>query len=102
MGVCLVIHGARDGTPEVATSVREIIQEAVWQVADTHWPAAPDVLLVASDLSPDYLADHFDRALARHGLRAAALLLVTRLDRQAARWRGLPPEGEAWLRTGLA
>jgi hypothetical protein len=100
MGVSLVIHGAADGTAATSAAVRDVVRDAVWQVADTHWAIGPDHMMVGSDLSPDYLADHFARALARQGLGGAATLLVTRIDRQA-RWRGLPLDGETWLRSGL-
>lgn len=99
MALCLVIH-----RPEAlgelpagdSPAMRSALADAVWEVAETHWSPAPDVTLVVTDLSPDYLLSHFRRALARRGFGQAGLLVVLRCAEGAA-WEGLPAEAAAWL-----
>jgi len=68
----------------------------VWEVADAHWAVGDDAILVSTDLSPDYLVQHFRRALRRRGFGETGLLLVTSIGPKAA-WAGLTPDAEAWL-----
>jgi hypothetical protein len=98
MTLHLVIHSppAPAGSPEEA-AIRSALQEAVWEIADSHWSPADGSLLVATDLSPAYLVQHFRSGLGRRGCPDPGLLLVVPVTDTAA-WTGLPKDAEAWLK----
>lgn len=98
MGLSLLLHRPDDTDPK---AVRETLRDAVWEVADAHWAISHDAVLISSDLSPEYLVDHFRRAVARRDQRITGMLIVTAIGPRAA-WLGLPPEADAWLREGLS
>ena len=104
MTLWFVIHRPEEGdagTPapsaEAASAMRSAVRDAMWEIADAHWALGQDAALVSTDLSPDYLVEHFRRALARRGFDSPGLLLVATAGPRAA-WCGLPPEADAWLR----
>ena len=101
MTLHLVIHRPDDpaGSPEDA-AVRAALREAVWEVADSHWTAGEEVLLVSTDLSPDYLLSHFRRGLARRGHPSPGLLMVVPMGSNAT-WSGLPEDTAAWMESVL-
>lgn len=101
MTLSLVMFRPEGVAVAIAAEMRTAVRDAVWEVADAHWALGEDAMLVSADLSPDYLVDHFRRALARRGHEVAGLLLVTGVGPRAA-WLGLPREAEAWLREALA
>ena len=103
MTLSLVIHrpepaDAAPAGPDAGglPAMRTALRDAVWEVADAHWALGDDAILVSTDLSPDYLVQHFRRALRRRGFAETGLLLVTAVGPKAA-WAGLTPEAEAWL-----
>jgi hypothetical protein len=103
MTLSLVIHrpepaDAAPAGPEAGgvVAMRAALRDAVWEVADAHWAVGDDAILVSTDLSPDYLVQHFRRALRRRGFGETGLLLVTSIGPKAA-WAGLTPDAEAWL-----
>lgn len=98
MGLSLLLHRPLGAD---AKAEGEALRDAVWEVADAHWAVSDEAVLVSSDLSPEYMIDHFRRALARRGHRISGMLIVTAVGPRAA-WVGLPPEADAWLREGLA
>jgi hypothetical protein len=100
MGLALLIFRP-DGTADVAAELRAAVRDAVWQVADAHWALGEDCTLISCDLSPDYLVDHFRRALSRRGEPWSGPLLVTAVGPRTA-WAGLPADAEGWLRDMLA
>lgn len=100
MTLSLVIHRP-DAGPETAETMRAAVRDAVWEVADAHWTLGTDLIFVSCDLSPDYLLNHFRRALARRNLAAEGTLLVTALGPRTA-WAGLPQDAEEWLRGALS
>ena len=97
MTLHLVIHrpDAASGSAAEA-AIRAALREAVWEVADSHWAPCEEVLLVSTDLSPDYLLAHFTKGLARRGHDAPGMLAVVPVG-SAAAWSGLPPEAESWI-----
>lgn len=95
MSVCLVMHDLAG----VSAAAEKAFFEAIFEIAPDHWQITPGVVLVGTGVSPGYLRDHLQRALAGEGA-APGLLLVTRLSPDAA-WSALPAEGEAWLRDVL-
>jgi hypothetical protein len=100
MPLHLVIHRpvpAEDGDTETA---RAAVRDAVWEVAESHWPAGAEALVAASDLSSGYLLSHFRRALARRGIDDPGLLIVAPMGEGAA-WTGLPAEAQAWMDEAL-
>jgi hypothetical protein len=101
MTLHLVIHrpATADGSEDAAAE-RQALQEAVWEVADSHWAPTEEALVVSCDLSPAYLLSHFQAGLARRGHKQPGLLLVVPMGREVA-WMGLPPDGEAWMREAL-
>ncbi len=99
MSLSLLIHRP-DAPAETAEGMRAALRDAVWEVAEAHWALGGDAILVSSDLSPDYLLNHFRRALGRRGFAEPGLLLVTSIGPRAA-WTGMPTEAEAWLRDAL-
>lgn len=97
MTLHLVIH--RPDAPtgsEAEAAIRAALREAVWEVADSHWTPCDEVLLVSTDLSPDYLLSHFRKGLARRGHPAPGLLAVVKVGEDAA-WHGLPAEAADWI-----
>jgi hypothetical protein len=98
MSLHLVIHRPEEpagSAPEAA--VRAALRDAVWEVADSHWAAGEEAMLVSCDLSSDYLVSHFMGALARGGFAQPGMLIVVPM-RQGSAWAGLPAEAEAWIR----
>jgi hypothetical protein len=98
MTLALVVHHPEPAAdaPEMRTALRD----AVWEVADAHWALGQDAILAACDLSPEYLVDHFRRAMARRGFADPGLLLVVPVTPRSA-WAGLPREAEGWIRETL-
>lgn len=92
MSLHLVIHSPARPDAEAAAA----LADAMWEVAESHWPIGAGVVLLASDLSPDYLLAHLRAALRRRGMSDPGLLLVTPLGEGTAR-TGLPAEAEAWI-----
>jgi hypothetical protein len=105
MTLSIVIHrpeGASDGPADAEVEgMRLAVRDAVWEIADAHWALGNDAILVSTDLSPDYMLSHFQRALARRGYPESGFLLVSSVGPKAA-WSGLPTEAEGWLRDVLA
>jgi hypothetical protein len=105
MTLSIVIHrpeGTSDGPADAEVEgMRLAVRDAVWEIADAHWALGNDAILVSTDLSPDYMLSHFQRALARRGYPESGFLLVSSLGPKAA-WSGLPAEAEGWLRDVLA
>jgi hypothetical protein len=99
MALSLLFHRP-SGTGDAAEEMRTAVRDAVWEVAEAHWVLGEEAVLVSSDLSAEYLRDHFRRALGRRGHAETGLLLVTSVGPQAA-WAGLPQEAEAWLHDAL-
>lgn len=99
MTLSLLIHRP-EGSAEKVEEMRAALRDAVWEVAEAHWALGGDAVLVSSDVSPDYLLDHFRRALGRRGFASAGLLMVVGVGPRAA-WTGLPAEAETWLREAL-
>ena len=101
MTLHLVIHrpDGSAGSPEEA-AVRAALRETVWEVADSHWEASEEALLVSTDLSPDYLLSHFRRGLARRGYPSAGVLLVVPVAPNSA-WSGLPDDAAEWVKSLL-
>jgi hypothetical protein len=99
MSLSLLIHRP-EGSAETVEEARAALRDAVWEVAEAHWSLGGDAVLVSSDLSPDYLLDHFRRALSRRGVPSPGLLMVASVGPRAA-WTGLPPEAATWLREAL-
>lgn len=97
MGLHLILHRP-EGTD--AAAERDALRDAVWEVADTHWAASDEAILLSSDLSPAYLIDHFRSALGRRDLRISGMLIVTAVGPRAA-WAGLGPDADTWLRDAL-
>jgi hypothetical protein len=98
MALHLVIHrppGA-PGSAEAAAT-RAALSDTVWEVADTHWSATDEALVVSTDLSAAYLLEHFRAGLERRGQDDPGLLLITPMAADTA-WSGLRPEAAAWLR----
>jgi len=99
MTLILLIH-----RPEADTAVehdmRAAVRDAIWEVADAHWEVGPDVVLAATDLSPSYLVQHFQRAAARRGYPDPGSLMVVPITPKTA-WIGLPPAAEHWVREVL-
>lgn len=97
MTLHLVVHQAAAAAgSEADKAERAALAETVWEVADSHWAAAPDALLVATDLSPDYLDRHFRAGLARRGFPKPGLLLVVPVTAEAV-LGGLPEEAARWV-----
>lgn len=97
MTLALVLHQPpADAEPEIRAALRD----AVWEVAEAHWALGDESLIIACDLSADYLLSHFSRAMARRGFADPGLVLVVPVSPRSA-WKGLPPEAAAWLRDGL-
>lgn len=101
MALSLVIHRPESDGPHQDAEMRAALRDAVWEVAEAHWTLGEDTVLVSCDLSPDYLVDHFRRAMARRGFEEPGLLLVSSLGPRAA-WTGLPPGAAEWLAERLA
>ena len=101
MALHLVLHRA-DPTAdhETAEDIRAVFADAVWEVAESHWSPAEDVLLVASDLSSNYLLVHFRRALKRRGAPEPTFLFVAPLAERPA-MLGVPAEAEGWIAAAL-
>jgi hypothetical protein len=97
MTLHLVIH-----RPDAAQdqAIRAALIETVWEVADSHWSAGEEALLVSSDLSPDYLLSHFRRGLARRGHASPGLLLVVPMGQNCA-WFGLPQDAADWVKSTI-
>lgn len=97
MTLHLVIHrpDAATGSP-AEEAIRTALREAVWEVADSHWAPSDEVMLVSTDLSPDYLLAHFTKGLARRGHAEPGILAVVPVGATAA-WSGLPPEAATWI-----
>ncbi|WP_137177175.1 hypothetical protein [Roseomonas sp. AR75] len=99
MTLHLVVHRpAAEG--EAAEAERAALQEAVWEVADSHWAPAEGALLVSCDLSAAYLVSHFRGGMARRGHKEPGLLMVVPMNAESA-WLGLPEDGEEWVRGAL-
>lgn len=97
MTLHLVIHRPNDPAgSEGEAALRAALRDAVWEVADSHWAPCDEALLVSTDLSPDYLLDHFRGGLARRGHSDPGMLLVVPVSAKAA-WSGLPAEAETWI-----
>jgi hypothetical protein len=92
VSLCLVLHRPAGRSEQEAATA---LAAAVWEVAEAHWTVAPLALLLASDLSPDYLHRHFRAALGE------GLLLVTAVGPRAC-WSGLPADADRFLRETLA
>jgi hypothetical protein len=97
MTLALVLH---QPPTLAAAEIRGALRDAVWEVAEAHWTLGDESMIVACDLSADYLMSHFTRAMARRGFADPGLMLVVPLSPRSA-WRGLPPEAAAWLRAGI-
>ena len=96
MTLHLVIHRPEpQADAEADGLIRTALRDAVWEVAESHWSPGGEALLVASDLSPDYLLSHFRRAMARRGFADPGLLLVVQIGDRAA-FAGLPADAAAW------
>lgn len=97
MALHLVIHRT-DGTADSAraTAIRAALRDAVWEVAESHWAASDEALLVCTDLSAAYLLSHFRRGLAQRGHAEPGMLMVVPLDETAA-LHGLPEDAAAWI-----
>jgi hypothetical protein len=101
MTLHLVIHRpAATERGEDAAAERHALQEAVWEVADSHWAPTEEALMVSCDLSPAYLLSHFKAGLARRGHKAPGLLLVVPMGKEVASLN-LAPDGETWMREAL-
>lgn len=97
MTLHLVIHQAAAAPgSEAERAERAALAEAVWEVADSHWAAGAEALLVSTDLSPDYLTSHFRKGLARRGFPKAGMLIVAPVTAAAA-FSGLPPDAADWV-----
>jgi hypothetical protein len=97
MTLHLVIHRPDTQTGSSADeAIRTALREAVWEVADSHWSPCDEVMLVSTDLSPDYLLQHFRKGLVRRGHPEPGMLAVVPVQSSAA-WLGLPPEAEVWI-----
>jgi hypothetical protein len=97
MALHLVLHqSAPTGRRDDAEDIRIALQDAVWEVAESHWAAGNETLLVSSDLSSDYLLSHFRRALTRRGIPQPAFLLVAPLGERPA-MIGVPADAEGWM-----
>ncbi len=97
MTLHLVVHQAAGAAgSEAEKAERAALVEAVWEVADSHWAAGEEALLVSTDLSPDYLTRHFRIGLARRGFPKAGMLIVVPVAATAA-FSGLPAEAAAWV-----
>ncbi|HEV7268875.1 MAG TPA: hypothetical protein VGN83_28810 [Falsiroseomonas sp.] len=97
MTLHLVIHrpdAAEGSTAEAA--IRSALLDAVWEVAESHWAPCKEVVLVSTDLSPDYLLAHFRQALAQRGHGEPGMLLVAPVG-PATAWCGMPADVEAWM-----
>ncbi|NKC30877.1 hypothetical protein [Falsiroseomonas selenitidurans] len=105
MTLSIVVHRPESGAAEAGSSaaedMRTAVRDAIWEIADAHWAMGQDAILVSTDLSPDYILSHFQRALARRGFGESGLLLVSSIGPRAA-WSGLPQDAEGWLREVLA
>lgn len=97
MTLHLVVHQAAAAAgSEAEQAERAALAETVWEVAESHWAAGPAALLVATDLSPDYLARHFRAGLARRGFPDPGLLLVVPVTPRAV-LEGLPADAASWV-----
>jgi hypothetical protein len=97
MTLHLVVHKAAGAAgSDAERAERAALVEAVWEVADSHWGAAAEALLISTDLSPDYLTRHFRTGLARRGFPKAGLLIVVPVT-SAAAFSGLPEDAAAWV-----
>ncbi len=97
MALHLVLHQpAPSACRDEAEDIRVALQDAVWEVAESHWAAAAGTMLVSSDLSSDYLLSHFRRALSRRGVPQPAFLVVAPLAERPA-MIGVPAEAEGWM-----
>lgn len=90
MPLLIALHDGDGGASET-------LEEAVWQLSESHWSFGTG-LMVVTEVSPAYLAQHLSEALDRAGLRAS--LLVTPLGPDAC-LEGLPEEGRAWLQAAI-
>jgi hypothetical protein len=98
MTLALVIHRPEGPSQE---DMRIAVRDAIWEVAEAHWPCGGDTVVAATDLSPGYLLGHFRRALARRGFTDPGMLLVVPVSQKTA-WAGLPADAERWMRDRLA
>jgi hypothetical protein len=96
MKLVLLLHRADRGAAEAAAR-RAAIEAAIWEVAESHWAVSEEAVVLACDLSADYLLRHFRRALAEAGLDGTGWLLLAPL-RGPPRGHGLPRDIAAWLR----
>jgi hypothetical protein len=97
MALHLVLHQpAPSACREDAEDIRVALLDAVWEVAESHWAAGSESLLVSSDLSSDYLLAHFRGSLTRRGIPQPAFLLVAPLASRPA-MIGVPSDAEGWM-----
>ncbi|APT57262.1 hypothetical protein RQ831_10800 [Roseomonas gilardii] len=88
MSLILVLYDLPQGATEV-------LEQAIWEVSESHWVANANALFVSSDMSVSYLSQHLRGALRRNGI--AGPILVMRMAEDIAT-DGLPPDAASWLR----
>lgn len=97
MTLHLVVHQAAAAAgSDAERAERAALAEAIWEVADSHWAAGPDALLVSTDLTPAYLTQHFRSGLARRGFPKAGMLIVVPVTSPAA-FSGMPEDVAQWV-----
>ncbi len=97
MTLHLVVHQAAAAAgSDAERAERAALAEAVWEVADSHWAAGPDALLVSTDLTPAYLTRHFRSGLARRGFPKAGMLIIVPVTAPAA-FTGMPADVGQWV-----